>query len=66
MSDDYRRLAEADGATFTQDGKRSGLDPWRARDRDGVTIVSGALSIAEAARLYCEDKDLTPDGEALI
>jgi hypothetical protein len=50
------RLAEADGATFihTASGK------WWARDKDGITVVQGALSRAEAVLLYCEDKDLTP------
>jgi hypothetical protein len=53
----YQRLAEANGATIV--GHIStGL--WIARDNDGAEIVCGALSAAEAARLYCEDKDLTP------
>jgi hypothetical protein len=53
---EFERLAGADGATFV----RSATGAWLAKDRDGVTIVRGALSRAEAARLYCEDKDLTP------
>jgi hypothetical protein len=48
------RLAEADGATFI----RSATGAWWARDKDGVTIARGALSRAEAALRYCEDKDV--------
>jgi hypothetical protein len=54
VSHELERLAEADGATFL----RSANGAWWARDRDGITIVRGALSRAEAARLYCEDKGL--------
>jgi hypothetical protein len=57
MSDATReleRLAEADGATFL----RSTTGACYARDKDGITVVFGALSRAEAARAYCEDKDL--------
>jgi hypothetical protein len=56
MSDatEIERLAEADGATFL----RAATGAWWARDKDGVTIVRGALSRAEAARLYCEDRNL--------
>jgi hypothetical protein len=49
------RLAEEDGATFI----RSKTGAWYAKDRDGVMVVHGALSHAEAAVLYCEDRDLT-------
>jgi hypothetical protein len=56
MLDDYKRLAEAAGAVFTL--SRAG--EWLVKDRHGVTIVRGVLSKAEAVRLYCEDKDLTP------
>jgi hypothetical protein len=51
MSDATRELeclAETDGATFA----RSPGGAWWAKD------CGGALSRAEAARLYCEDKDL--------
>jgi hypothetical protein len=51
---EFERLAEADGATFV----RTIVGAWWAKDRDGVTIVRGTLSRAEAALLYCEDKDL--------
>jgi hypothetical protein len=57
---ELERLAEADGATFL----RSATGAWWARDKDGITIVRGAMSRAEAALLYCEDRDLcasTPD-----
>jgi hypothetical protein len=56
MSDasELERLAELDGATFI----RSATGSWYARDRDGITIVRGAPSRAEAAVLYCEDRDL--------
>jgi hypothetical protein len=50
----FIQLAEADGATF----QRSPLGAWYAKDHDGITVVFGALSRAEAARAYCEDKDL--------
>jgi hypothetical protein len=49
-------LAEDDGAIFVP----SGMGTWSVKDRDGAMIVTGALSIVEAARLYCEDKDLSP------
>jgi hypothetical protein len=51
---ELERLAEADGATFI----RTATGAWWARDNSGITVVRGALSRAEAARLYCEDKDL--------
>jgi hypothetical protein len=54
MSDELERLAEADGATFI----RSATGAWWARDKDGMVIVRGALSKAEAVVLYCEDRDL--------
>jgi hypothetical protein len=56
MSDasELERLAEADGATFI----RSATGAWWARDKDGITIVRGALSRAEAVVMYCEDRDL--------
>ncbi len=54
MTDALTELAEADGATFTP----SGTGSWRVQDRHGVIIARGALSRAEAALLYCEDKDL--------
>jgi hypothetical protein len=62
MSDisELERLAELDGATLI----RSATGAWWAKDKDGIVIVRGALSRAEAAVLYCEDKDLcgsTPD-----
>jgi hypothetical protein len=56
----FIQLAEADGATFLQI-RTTGL--WGAVDREGMVIVpyvDGAMSKAEAARLYCEDKGLTP------
>jgi hypothetical protein len=54
VSHELERLAEANGATFicTTTGA------WWAKDRDGFIIVRGALSRSEAARLYCEDRDL--------
>lgn len=51
---ELERLAEADGATFI----RSATGAWYAKDRDGIVIVRGALSRAEAAVHYCEDRDL--------
>jgi hypothetical protein len=53
-STELERLADADGATFI----RSATGAWWAKDKDGITIVRGALSRGEAARLYCEDKHL--------
>jgi hypothetical protein len=50
------RLAEGDGATFI----RTASGKWWAKDRGGFMVVRGVRSRAEAARLYCEDKDLTP------
>ena len=47
-------LAEADGATFI----RTASGKWWAKDKDGIVVVRGAESRAEAARLYCEDKHL--------
>jgi hypothetical protein len=52
----YEALVEADGATLL----RTTAGTWWARDKDGLTIVRGAESRAEAALLYCDDKDLTP------
>jgi hypothetical protein len=54
VSHELERLAEADGATFS----RSPGGAWSAKGRDGVFVVRGALSRGEAARLYCEDRDL--------
>jgi hypothetical protein len=51
---ELERLVEADGGTLI----RSATGAWYARDKDGITIVRGALSRAEAAVLYCEDRDL--------
>jgi hypothetical protein len=63
MSDatELERLAEADGATFSQsdDGE------WSVKDKHGLLIADGALSQAEAARLYCEDKGLPSAQEIL-
>ena len=53
---DHQRLAEADGANFVP----SGMGEWRAIDRHGVIVVQGALSMAEAAMLYCEAQGLQP------
>jgi hypothetical protein len=61
-ANDYRRKAEDDGARCHK-GNES--DQWTAEDRDGMAIVSDATSIAEAARLYCEDKGLTASHEIL-
>jgi hypothetical protein len=55
MTDAYRSLAEDDGARFRR-GSES--DRWTAEDSDGMVVVSDAMSIAEAARLYCEDQGL--------
>jgi hypothetical protein len=55
VSNELVRIAEADGAQFTP----SGMGTWRATDRHGVTIVTGAMSMAEAARLDCQDRGLT-------
>jgi hypothetical protein len=62
MTDAYRRLAEDDGARFRM---TSETDRWTAEDSDGIAIVSDAMSIAEAARLYCEDKGLVSPREIL-
>jgi hypothetical protein len=51
---EFERLAEAEGATLI----RSATGAWYAKDRDGIYVVRGALSRAEAARLYAEDRDL--------
>ncbi len=62
----FVRLAEDDGATFRQI-RATGL--WGATDRDGMVIVpyiGGAMSREEAARLYCEDRGLTPDGDPIL
>jgi hypothetical protein len=50
------RLAEDDGAHFVQNV----AGHWSVTDNDGLVIARGAMSRAEAARLYCEDRDLTP------
>jgi hypothetical protein len=57
----FIQLAEADGATF----QRSPLGAWYAKDCDGITVVLGALSHAETARAYCEDKS-GPPPEAVL
>jgi hypothetical protein len=62
IANDYLRLAEDDGASFS---KGSESDRWTAEDREGMAIVSGAMSLAEAARLYCEDKGLPTSQEIL-
>jgi hypothetical protein len=62
MTDAYRRLAEEDGARFRMESES---DRWTAEDGDGIAIVSDAMSIAEAARLYCEDKGLASPREIL-
>jgi hypothetical protein len=62
MTDAYRYLAEDDGAHFR---KESESDRWTAEDSDGMVIVSDAMSIAEAARLYCEDKELVSPRQIL-
>jgi hypothetical protein len=62
MTDAYRCLAEDDGARFRR-GSES--DRWTAEDSDGIAIVSDAMSIAEAARLYCEDKGLVSPRQIL-
>jgi hypothetical protein len=51
---ELERLVEADGAQLI----RTATGAWYARDNTGITVVRGALSRAEAARLYCEDRDL--------
>jgi hypothetical protein len=58
---ELEHLAEADGAQLL----RALTGAWWAKDRDGITVVRGAMSRAEAALLYCEDKHLvgtTPAG----
>jgi hypothetical protein len=62
MTDAYRYLAEDDGARFRR-GSES--DRWTAEDSDGMVIVSDAMSIAEAARLYCEDQGLVSPRQIL-
>jgi hypothetical protein len=62
MTDAYKRLAEDDGAHFCR-GSES--DRWTAADRDGMVVVSDAMSVAEAARLYCEDRGLVSPEEIL-
>jgi hypothetical protein len=52
---ELERLAEEDGALFT----RSLTGSWSVCDADGAVISRGALSRAEAAVLYCEDRNLT-------
>jgi hypothetical protein len=59
---ELERLAEAHGATFT----RTPMGAWWAKDRNGVVVVRGALSRAEAACLYCKDKDLVASTPAAI
>jgi hypothetical protein len=61
-SNELERLAEADGAVFKRSSALAGV--WYVTDRDEMLIVRGALSKAEAARLYCDEKHLvasTPD-----
>ncbi len=62
MTNAYRYLAEDDGARFRR-GSES--DRWMAEDSDGMVIVSDAMSIAEAARLYCEDQGLVSPRQIL-
>ncbi len=62
MTNAYRCLAEDDGARFRR-GSES--DRWMAEDSDGMVIVSDAMSIAEAARLYCEDQGLVSPRQIL-
>jgi hypothetical protein len=52
---ELERRAAADGATFL----RSPAGTWAAYGKDGVIVVFGALSRAEAARLYCEDREIS-------
>jgi hypothetical protein len=59
---ELERLAEADGATFI----RSATGAWWVRDKDGIIVVRGALSRAEAARLYCENEHLVGSSPAAI
>jgi hypothetical protein len=61
-STELERLAEADGATLV----RSATGSWYAKDRDGIYVVRGALSRAEAARLYCDDKHLVESTPAAV
>jgi hypothetical protein len=51
---ELEKLVEADGGILI----RSATGAWWARDKDGIIVVRGALSRAEAAVLYCEDRDL--------
>jgi hypothetical protein len=51
----YVHLAEGKGAHFRRDGKTG---HWFANDKDGTVIVPEAMSLAEAARLFCEDQGL--------
>ena len=55
-TNDYLRLAEDDGACIRQNPE-TGF--WSAHDADGMAIVHDAMSCAEAARLYCDDKGLS-------
>jgi hypothetical protein len=59
---EFERLAEADGAPFI----RTATGVWWARDKDGITVVRGAMSKAEAGRLYCEDKGLVASTPEMI
>jgi hypothetical protein len=62
MTEAFRYLAEDDGARFCRESES---DRWTVEDRDGIAIVSDAMSSAEAARLYCEDKGLASPQEIL-
>jgi hypothetical protein len=62
MTEAYWYLAEDDGARFC---RKSESDRWTAEDSDGMVIVSDAMSIAEAARLYCEDQGLVSPQQIL-
>jgi hypothetical protein len=53
--DPWISLAEAAGVSLI----RTAAGKYAARDSDGVYVVRGCLSIAEAARLFCEDKGIT-------
>jgi Protein of unknown function (DUF3363) len=59
---ELQRLAEADGAMFIH----TAAGTWQANDKDGIVIVRDTMSIAEAARLYCEDQDLVPSAPSAV
>jgi hypothetical protein len=56
LSDAYQKWADAHGGLFI----KSAAGTWSVTDADGAVVARGALSKAEAARLYCEDQDITP------